>query len=417
MTREFDEALQACLDLIREGRETLESVVARYPEYAEELRAQLETVSWLFAHQSALDPRPGFVAASRRRLVTRIKEEGQQAPLTWKDRLLQTLDVQRLAPVAFVVVLLASLFIGGTVVTKARNSLPGDPLYVIKENLEKIALATSINDNQEAQRRLQFVEERLSEIKQMIQDGRSEELAESLQDYEIEVAETFELIETIAEIDPILAGLLADDLAALLDEQILFFLALRFNDSLSDTTFLSQAIAVAELTKDVRSELSRFNPEPTSTPFPTAVPTNTPLPPTPTNAPTQKPFTPTPTPTETQPPPPTSTPTAIPPSKTPTLTNTPVPTDTPTATPTDTPTATPTDTPTATPTDTPTATPTDTPTPTPTDTPTPTPTDTPTPTATDTPGTSVTVTATPTVMPNGGPTENPGQTEDPPPSP
>ena len=37
MNKEFDEALQICLDLIRGGRETIDSVVALYPEFAEEL--------------------------------------------------------------------------------------------------------------------------------------------------------------------------------------------------------------------------------------------------------------------------------------------------------------------------------------------------------------------------------------------
>jgi hypothetical protein len=403
MTREFDEALEACLELIRDGRETLESVVARYPEYAEELRAQLETISWLFAHEPALEPRPGFVSASRRRLVARIKEEGQQVPPTWKDRLRQSLQVQRIAPIAFVAVFMAFLFIGGTVVTIARNSVPGEPLYSVKRNLEQIALALALDKNDDVSLRFQYVEERLIEIQELIVEGRSEEFAESLHDYEIEVAETIELIESISETDPTLAGLLADDLAALLDEQLLIFLALTLDNSITDSIIPSQAMAVADLTRDVQGELSRFNPEPTPTPAPTALPTSTPPPPTPTTPPTDQPFTPTFTPTKT-PLPPTSTPTTVPPTKTPTLTNTPKPTDTPTSTPT------------ATPTDTPTPTPTDTPTPTATDTPTPTPTD--TPTATDAPQSTLTETATPpTEGPNEEPTGDPDYKVETPPRP
>ena len=85
MNKEFDEALQTCLDLIRGGRETIESVVALYPEFADELRAQLEIAAWLTSASSALDPRPGFVAASRSRLVSRIQQESRPpvaVPLT-----------------------------------------------------------------------------------------------------------------------------------------------------------------------------------------------------------------------------------------------------------------------------------------------------------------------------------------------
>jgi hypothetical protein len=181
MTREFDEALEACLDLIQDGQESIESVVARYPEYTEELQAQLETVSWLFTRQDSLDPRPGFVAASRRRLVSRITEEKQQPALTWSVRLRQAFDMQKIAPVAFVVVLIGAMFLGGFIVTSSRNSLPGDPLYAIKQNLEQIALATSLNEDQDAQLRLQFVEERLSEIKQLILVGREDDFAQAIE--------------------------------------------------------------------------------------------------------------------------------------------------------------------------------------------------------------------------------------------
>jgi hypothetical protein len=415
MTREFDEAFHVCLELIREGRETLESVVARYPEYAEELQAQLEAVTWLFAHKAALEPRPEFVAASRRRLVARIKEGSRPAPLTWKDRLRQAFDIQRVAPVAFVAVLMIFLFIGGTVVTVARNSLPGDPLYSVKRNLEQIALATSLDKSRDAKLRLQFVEARLTEIKELIEKGRSEKLAETVVSTQVEIDRTVELIEEIAATNPVLAEKLADEFATLLIEQYSIFLALSREDLLSDIVFFNTAQAIAELTREVRNELSVFEavpPTPTAPLFPTATPTKT-LPPPPTSAPTQQPFTSTPTqkpPTSTPTPiPPTKTPTPIPPTKTPTPTNTPNPTDTPTPTPTDTPTETPTETPT----DTPTATPTETP----TDTPTPTPTDTLTPVATETSGVNETVTVTPTPASGGSPTENPEETQDPPPSP
>lgn len=415
MTREFDEAFHVCLELIREGRETLESAIARYPEYAKELQAQLEAVTWLFAHKAALEPRPGFVAASRRRLVARITEGPQPAPLTWKDRLRQAFDLQRVAPIAFVAVLLIFLFIGGTVVTVARNSIPGDPLYSVKLNLEQIALATSLDKSRDAKLRLQFVEARLTEIKELIDEGRSEKLQETVVYTRVEIRRTFELIEEIAEDNPILADELAEEFANLLSEQYSIFLALSSEDLFPDNVFFTTAQAIAELTREVHNELSVFEavpPTPTAPLLPTATPTKT-IPPPPTSAPTQVPFTSTPTQK-----PPTSTPTPIPPTKTPTPSNTPAPTSTPT--PTDTPTYTPTAPPTETPTDTPTETPTDTPvtpTETPVDTPTPTPTDTQSPTATETPGVSETVTVTPTQVSGGSPTDNPEQTEDPPQSP
>ncbi len=118
MNKEFDEALQFCLDLIRGRAETIDSVVARYPEFEDELRAQLEVAIWLSTTSAALEPRPGFVSASRRRLVSRIQQEQQPSPalaLTWGERLQQFLSVQKVAPVSFVFILMLALFVSGCI--------------------------------------------------------------------------------------------------------------------------------------------------------------------------------------------------------------------------------------------------------------------------------------------------------------
>ena len=409
MTKEFDEAFQTCLDLIREGRETIESVVARHPEFSAELRAQLETAAWLIARQEALNPRPEFVSASRQRLLTRIQqaqrvEAAPAQPINplqdwiWKlqDRLAEVLTVQRLAPVAFVAVFMLSLFLGGTVVSKSQNALPGERWYATKIVLEQISLAISLDEGRDAELQVEYLSRRLEEIKALIRDGRYEAVFAANRATKEQITKTVELIASLSDRDPILAQELFEQLAVLLDEQNLIS-ASALNNFPPEVSFsLFEVLAAAEEAREAAEAFS-FTYLPTLTPSPTPLPTETlPLGPTPTFAPTQRPFEPTDTPTATQTPlptatqTPTATPTPIPPTKTPTPTETPKPpTDTPT--PTETPTATPeppTDTPT--PTETPTATPeppTDTPTPTetPTETPPPTATDTPVPTDTSTP--------------------------------
>jgi hypothetical protein len=56
MTKGFDEALLACLEMIGSGQESIDGLLSRYPEFAEELRPQLEAAQWLYAHKSAVDP-------------------------------------------------------------------------------------------------------------------------------------------------------------------------------------------------------------------------------------------------------------------------------------------------------------------------------------------------------------------------
>lgn len=68
----MDIILQTCLDLIQNGQDRLEPILARYPERADELRPLLATALGLWSNRSVFDPRPGFIASSRKRLVALI---------------------------------------------------------------------------------------------------------------------------------------------------------------------------------------------------------------------------------------------------------------------------------------------------------------------------------------------------------
>jgi hypothetical protein len=322
MNKEFNEALQVCLDLIRGGRETIDSVVARYPEFAVELREQLEIATWLSASGPALDPRPDFIAASRRRLVSRIQMESQPVappPLTLSERLGQFFSIQKVAPVAFVFVLMLALFVSGTVVSASQKSLPGDDLYSIKLTLEQIALATSLDEENDAELQIQFVENRLSEVQALIVEERYEEVAETIQDYEEQVSETLETIKEVSGQNRFLAYDLAARLDGILAEQRSILTILSQNAPESIGMNITRVWVVSEVVKLTAEDIANFVPPPPPAPPPTAtstrVPTRTPRP-SPTLAPTQ-------------PPAPTSTNTSKPPTKKP-PTNTPVvPTSTP----------------------------------------------------------------------------------------
>jgi len=363
MNREFDEALQSCLDLIRGGRETIDSVVARYPEYAEELRAQLNIATWLSSASSSLDPRPGFVSASRRRLVSRIQQESRPpvaVPLTWGERFQQFFSAQKLAPVAFVLVLMLGLFVSGTVVSASQKALPGDDLYSVKLTLEQLALATSLDEKSDAELQIQFVENRLTEVQALIVEERFDEVAETIQESTEQISKTLEIIQTVSEENRFLAADLAAQLDGILVEQKSILAVLTQNAPETVSANIYRVWFVSEVVKLTAENIANIVPPPPAPPptaTPTVAPTSTPRP-RPTLAPTQPPA---PTPTKTRRPP-----TAVPPTNTPLPTNTPVP---PTHTPLPTNTPAPTATPTATNPPPPTNTPTDPPTPAPTSTP------------------------------------------------
>ena len=370
MNKEFDEALQSCLDLIRGGQETIDSVVARYPEFEDELRAQLEVTVWLSTAGAVLEPRPGFVSASRRRLISRIQQEQQPAaaiPLTWGERLQQFLSVQKVAPVAFVFVLMLALFVSGTVVSASQKSLPGDDLYSVKRTLEQIALATSLDEKNDAELQIQLVENRGSEVQALIVEERYEEVAETIEDYEEQVSKTLEIIMDVSDQDRFLAYDLAAQLDGILAEQKTILSILSQNAPDSVGLNITRVWLISNIVELTAKNFANFIPPPHSVPptvAPTKAPTRTPRP-TPTLAPTQRPILPSATPTKTKKPP-----TSVPPTNTPLPSDTPLPTTAPTNTPV------PTDTPVP-----PTNTPLPTDTPTPTNTPVP-PTNTPLPTNT-----------------------------------
>ena len=370
MNREFDEALQICLDLIRGGRETIDSVVALYPEYADELRAQLEIATWLTSAGSALDPRPGFVSASRSRLVSRIQQENRTpvpVPLSWGERLRQSFSAKKLVPVGFVLVLMLGLFVSGAVVSASQKALPGDDLYSLKRTLEQIALATSLDEKSDAELQIQMVDNRLTELQAIIVDERYEEVAQTVEESQVQISKTLEIIKTVSEENRFLAADLASQLEDLLTEQKIILSVLTQNTPQTINANIYRVWFASEVVKLTVENIANIVPPPPAPPptkIPTVAPTSTPRP-RPTLAPTQPPA---PTPTKTRRPPtavpPTETPmptnTPVPPAETPVPTNTPVPptnTPRPTATPTATNPPPPTKTPTVPPTPTPTSTP------------------------------------------------------------
>lgn len=73
--RDLFPILQACLDDILGGCETLDSVSRWFPGARELLCPGLETARWLKNQGNYYDPLPEFVSTSRKRLVDQLKQE------------------------------------------------------------------------------------------------------------------------------------------------------------------------------------------------------------------------------------------------------------------------------------------------------------------------------------------------------
>jgi hypothetical protein len=390
---ESEKILQSCLDLILTGQETLDSVLARYPEQADMLRPQLESLLWLRNINQELDPRPGFVAASRRRLVAKIQQERvaeRVEDLAPKSGFFSLFLSRRFAtPLIVALVLLISFYVASNGLNLAsQNAIPGDRLYAVKIIFEKAALAVSRDHASDAELRVEFTHRRSEEIYRLVAEGRYEFIPETVKSFENEVGQTIISLNQVASQNDDQARQIAGELEDYLNHQRAILAGLIQNAPVNAGPAIAAAIqASVKGSRDARGVGSGSPPDPTSTLIPPPRPTEPPAP------------TPTPRPTSTRPPvwTPTSAPTETPePTNTRPPTHTPWPTSTPSPEPTDTPRPAPTDTPAPTNTATETPTPTSTETPTPTYTATPSPTYTATPTSTDTPTPTPNNTATPT---------------------
>jgi hypothetical protein len=191
----FDRYLQASLELLQDPAETVESVLARYPpEIAEQLQPLLEAALWVKQSRSLYEPRPGFVASSKQRLLAQIRQEaatGRVATpspsfLTWVAGLFASR--QMVARMAFAAIFLVFMLVGSSGIALAsQNSLPGDTLYPVKIGLEQAALAVTTNSVDNTRLHIQFAQRRLLEIQSLALEGRYEQIPETVDGFEVQV--------------------------------------------------------------------------------------------------------------------------------------------------------------------------------------------------------------------------------------
>ena len=131
----FDDVLAVCLDAL-DGGQGVAELLARYPEHAQELEPLLESAVWFGGQAAVVAPRPGFVKASRARLVEKIAAPPAATGI-WSQLFAGLGSGWRMAlQAAVVLVMLACLVVGSSGIAYAsQNALPGDALYPVKLGL------------------------------------------------------------------------------------------------------------------------------------------------------------------------------------------------------------------------------------------------------------------------------------------
>ncbi len=166
MNEKLLNALETCLQALEQG-ETLDSVLARFPALAADLRPILDAS----LHARTLSGPPPSDAVQRRgraRLLQRAAEmrEAKRAPKrTW---------LYNFRPLA-VTLMLVIFFLSGTGLVRASSgALPGDNLYGVKRTWEGVRLLLTLNAEVRETLELEYGNERLHEIDELLAEGREE---------------------------------------------------------------------------------------------------------------------------------------------------------------------------------------------------------------------------------------------------
>lgn len=165
------EVLEICLQDIERG-ESVETILSRYPDYADELRPILEG-SVNARNMTVVAPSAEVVRRNRAKVLQHAAQM-REAQTKSSSRRIWFVSLRRLAVTLAVV---AMLFVSGTgLVRAASTTLPGDNLYPVKRTWEDFLVLFTFNLQQRETLEIEHENERLHELREVFAEGRSAEI-------------------------------------------------------------------------------------------------------------------------------------------------------------------------------------------------------------------------------------------------
>ena len=166
MNNKLYDALETCLQEIEKGA-ALESVIARFPDLANELRPILKAS--IQARRLSADPSAEAMRRGRAKLLQRASEM-REAKIAPRKRVIPIF--QRLA---LSLGMAATFLVSGTgLVGASATALPGENLYPVKRTWEDLQLLFTLDRDVRDVVKSQFEIERLHEVNELIVEGRHE---------------------------------------------------------------------------------------------------------------------------------------------------------------------------------------------------------------------------------------------------
>jgi hypothetical protein len=184
--------LQKSLEKYLVAGESLEEVVAEYPQWGDRLRLDLIAAGNLKDHADLFGPRPGFLASSKTNLLKSLDQGKGKNPRLHRRIYPLSLPIHKFMYSTLAIVVI--LFFSVGLVMSAQFSLPGDALFPIKTASEGIRLALTFDDAKSVELRLQYAQEYMVACAALISQGRPGDAAQAVRFYERHVSGTARLL-------------------------------------------------------------------------------------------------------------------------------------------------------------------------------------------------------------------------------
>lgn len=245
----LDRRISQIIDLstpdIASGKETVESILMKYPEDAPEIRPQLEAVVWLIDAKKNLEPRQGFIPSTRTGLERRLDTIHPKG--AWQ-RLYRRYTPGRwafnvTAPV--ILVILLALIVNSFILT-ARLSIPGDPLYSSKLVLEDLRLALTFNRADKTALYIQYSRERTTEFVELVLEGNYQVLPSAASHMETEIIAALRSIQSLSYQDIYVEQPMASEMRTTLSNEIFMLNILQHSSPPSAYPGIEIAINIAQ---------------------------------------------------------------------------------------------------------------------------------------------------------------------------
>ena len=139
----------------------------------------LDVATWLKERRSLVEPRAGFLAADRKRLISALGEQNRsnkQWGLSWQGKTI------RLAIAGLMVFCI--LLMSNGVALAAESAMPGDGLYPVKTLVEDARLMLSLDEVRDAELQIEYAQQHLVDCASLLAEERYEDALIALHNYD-----------------------------------------------------------------------------------------------------------------------------------------------------------------------------------------------------------------------------------------